>query len=156
MSDFSVRAARPEDLELLVSWALAMAWETEEKRLEPEVLRRGVATALGDPALGRYFVCEKAGAPAGTLRLTPAWSDWRCGHGWWIQSVYVAPEHRRAGVYRALHAHVLRLAQARSDVYGLRLYVEKENGTAQRTYQSLGMEDAGYLLFEVAARPLTS
>jgi GNAT superfamily N-acetyltransferase len=153
MSQLFVRAARPEDLDLLVSWALAMAWETEEKRLEPEVLRRGVATALGDPSLGRYFVCEKDGAPAGTLMLTTEWSDWRCGHWWWIQSVYVAPEHRRAGVYRALHAHVLALAQSRGDVYGLRLYVEKENAAAQRTYRAQGMDDAGYLLFEQPARP---
>ena len=74
----------------------------------------------------------------------------------WIQSVFVAPAHRRAGVYRALHQHVLALAKAKGDVYGLRLYVEKANANAQQTYRSLGMEDAGYLLFEVAARPLTS
>jgi GNAT superfamily N-acetyltransferase len=156
MSHLTVRAARPEDLDLLVEWASAMALETEHKHLPPEVLRRGVATALADPTLGRYFVCERDGAPAGTLMLTAEWSDWRCGHWWWIQSVYVAPAHRRSGVYRALHDHVLALAKARGDVYGLRLYVEKQNATAQRTYQALGMEDAGYLLFELAARPLTS
>ncbi len=156
MSHLTVRAACAEDLDLLVEWASAMAWETEQKRLQPEVLRRGVATALADPALGRYFVCEGDGAPAGTLMLTTEWSDWRCGHWWWIQSVFVAPAHRRTGVYRALHEHVLALAKARGDVYGLRLYVEKQNAAAQRTYQSLGMEDAGYLLFEVAARPLDS
>jgi GNAT superfamily N-acetyltransferase len=153
MSQLNVRPALREDLDLLAAWAQAMAWETEQKRLDPDVLRRGVATALADPSLGRYFVCERDGAPAGTLMLTTEWSDWRCGHWWWIQSVYVAPEHRRAGVYRALHGHLLGLARARADVCGLRLYVEKQNATAQRTYQSLGMDDAGYLLFEVPARP---
>jgi GNAT superfamily N-acetyltransferase len=151
MSDCLVRAAAAGDQELLSSWAEAMAWETEKKRLEPAVLRRGVAAALGDPQKGRYFVCEREGQPAGTLMLTSEWSDWRCGHWWWIQSVYVAPEHRQRGVYRALHHHVLALARARGDVCGLRLYVEKHNGVAQRAYQQLGMQDAGYFLFEVPA-----
>jgi predicted GNAT family acetyltransferase len=33
----------------------------------------------------------------------------------------------------------------------LRLYVERDNAIAQQTYQSLGMHDAGYMVFEVAS-----
>jgi len=47
-----------------------------------------------------------------------------------------------------LHAHVRALAAATPGVCGLRLYVEKENANAQRTYASLQMRDAGYLVFE--------
>ena len=82
--------------------------------------------------------------------LTTEWSDWRDGWWWWIQSVYVAPEARRGGVYRALYAHVLALAGERDDVCGLRLYVERENVNAQRTYEFLGMADAGYRMYEKA------
>jgi ribosomal protein S18 acetylase RimI-like enzyme len=80
--------------------------------------------------------------------ITYEWSDWRCGDWWWIQSVYVEPAHRRSGVYRALYEHVLELAKATPEVCGMRLYVERENANAQRTYESLGMRDAGYAMYE--------
>jgi ribosomal protein S18 acetylase RimI-like enzyme len=148
-----VREARAEDAALLAAWASAMAWETEQKRLDPDTVARGVRAVFERPERARYFVAERAsddGAvePAGTLMLTLEWSDWRCGDWWWIQSVFVAPEHRRRGVYRALYAHVLELARATPEVCGLRLYVERHNANAQRTYESLGMRDAGYLVLE--------
>ena len=91
---------------------------------------------------------ETIASAAGTLMLTREWSDWRNGDWWWIQSVYVAPEHRRHGVYAALHRHVEQLARATPGVIGLRLYVEKDNAHAQRTYSALGMHDAGYRIYE--------
>ena len=33
-------------------------------------------------------------------------------------------------------------------VVGLRLYVERDNADAHRTYQALGMVDAGYAIYE--------
>ena len=84
--------------------------------------------------------------------LTYEWSDWRNGLWWWIQSVYVKPECRRQGVYRALYAHVQALAENDGDVQGIRLYVEKENQTAQQTYLSLGMHDSHYRVFEQTTR----
>lgn len=159
MSTITVRAAAPTDLDTLASWAQTMAWETERKRLDADVVRRGIAAALADPAKARYFVAMRdapaAGAevlrvPAGTLMLTTEWSDWRCGDWWWIQSVFVAPGHRRHGVYAALHRHVQALAEAAPQVCGLRLYVEKENVAAQRVYEALDMRDTGYRIYELA------
>lgn len=143
-----IRAASPDDAARLVEWACAMAWETEHKRLDPGVVRRGIDTVLAQPARGRYFVACDGATLLGTLMLTFEWSDWRCADWWWIQSVYVDPGHRRRGVYRALYAHVLAQARASEGVCGLRLYVEKENTSAQSTYAALGMGDAGYLMFE--------
>lgn len=152
-----VRAAVAGDAAMLADWAQAMAWETEHKRLDAGTVRAGVAAGIADPAKARYFVAnrevllaghELIAAPVGMLMLTSEWSDWRCGHWWWIQSVYVAPEHRRAGVFRALYAHVERLAREAGDVVGLRLYVEADNAVARRTYAALGMADAGYRILE--------
>lgn len=147
-----VRPARPDDVLLMARWAEAMAFETEDKQLNPNTVGRGILAALEDPARSQYFMAEIAGEPVGTLMLTYEWSDWRCAWWWWIQSVYVAPGHRRKGVYRALYAHVLALAKAQDDVCGLRLYVERENINAQRTYEFLGMLDAGYRMYEVDLR----
>ena len=149
-----IRDAVADDALLLARWAQAMAFETEGKQLSDGDILPGVARGIAEPTLARYFVAENDGKPVGTLMLTAEWSDWRNGLWWWIQSVYVAPEARRRGVYRALYAHVRALADADPGVCGLRLYVEKENLAAQRTYAALGMRDAHYLVFEQAlSRP---
>jgi ribosomal protein S18 acetylase RimI-like enzyme len=143
-----IRPARQEDLSLMARWAEAMALETEDKPLDGHVVARGIRRALEDPQKGRYFMAEVGGRPIGTLMLTWEWSDWRDGWWWWIQSVYVDPDFRRRGVYRALYAHVLALAEADPEVRGLRLYVEQDNTNARRTYEFLGMQHPGYAMYE--------
>ena len=154
---YRIREAAAADVALLAQWAQAMAWETEHKRLDPATVEAGMAAGLADPAKARYFVAmhdaalaghETLGVPAGTLMLTREWSDWRNGDWWWIQSVYVVPEHRRRGVYAALYRHVAELARATPGVVGLRLYVERDNAAAQQAYRALGMTDAGYAMYE--------
>jgi ribosomal protein S18 acetylase RimI-like enzyme len=152
-----IRPAHAHDRDLLAQWAVAMALETEHKHLDEATVRAGMEAGIADPAKARYFIAmhesavagrETIAAPAGTLMLTREWSDWRNGDWWWIQSVYVAPEHRRQGVYQAMHGHVAALAQATPGVIGLRLYVERANTAAQSTYRALAMDDAGYAIFE--------
>jgi GNAT superfamily N-acetyltransferase len=143
-----IRAARSGDIDALVEFNAAMARETENKTLDPVVLRSGVAAVLADPARGFYLVAECDGAVAGCLMITHEWSDWRNGDWWWIQSVYVRDKFRRRGVYRALHAEAERLARATSGVIGLRLYVERDNARAQQTYASLGLAATHYAMWE--------
>lgn len=144
-----VRHARHDDLTLMVRWAEAMAQETEHRQLDTDTVAGGIAAGLDDARRAVYFIAEIAGEPVGTMMYTREWSDWRNAWWWWIQSVYVPPERRRQGVYRALFRHVLALARQAGDVYGLRLYVERENVLAQRTYEQLGMRDAGYRMYEI-------
>lgn len=148
----TVRPASGADLDRLVDWARAMAQETEDKPLDADTVRAGIQRVLDEPAYGRYLVACIDGVPVGTLMLTFEWSDWRNGQWWWIQSVYVAPEHRRQGVYARLHRHVLGQAAATPGVCGLRLYVERDNTRAQATYAALGMDDAGYRIYEQPLR----
>jgi ribosomal protein S18 acetylase RimI-like enzyme len=97
-------------------------------------------------------VVEDDGRVVATLMLTTEWSDWRNGWFWWIQNVYVHPEHRRRGHYRRLHDQVRALAASEPDVHGLRLYVEHENHGARETYRSLGMLETRYRLYEEITR----
>ncbi|HTE06496.1 MAG TPA: GNAT family N-acetyltransferase [Planctomycetota bacterium] len=143
-----VRAALPSDLALLVEFNAAMALETEGRVLDAQRLRRGVERALSDPARGRYLVAERGGRPVGALLLTREWSDWRDGSFVWIQSVYVAPEARGTGAYRALHAAVREEARRDPDICGLRLYVDEDNRTAQKTYDAVGMLRTRYAFYE--------
>jgi len=148
---YSIRAAVAADRDWLADCAVAMALETEHKRLDPDTVRAGIAAGLADAAKARYFIaCDGKDGLAGTLMLTSEWSDWRNGDWWWIQSVYVAPQHRRRGVFAALYRHVEALARAAPGVVGLRLYVERGNDAARRTYAALGMADAGYDILESA------
>ncbi len=151
---WTIRRAALDDAAVIADFNSRMAWETEHKRLESAVVGAGVRAVLADPAKGWYFVAEEAGEVRGQLMLTFEWSDWRNGWFWWIQSVYVHPVARRRGVFRALYRHVVELARAEGNVLGLRLYVEKENRSAQGTYAGLGMEELGYLLMEQVLQAL--
>jgi GNAT superfamily N-acetyltransferase len=142
-----IRAASLADLSDLLAWNAAMAWETEQKRLDPAVLERGIRGVFEERRRGFYLVAERDGAAVGSLLVTYEWSDWRCGDFWWIQSVYVAPAARRGGVFRALYAEVGQRA-ASAGAVGLRLYVETENRRAQATYADLGMQHCHYFMYE--------
>jgi GNAT superfamily N-acetyltransferase len=144
-----IREARPADATVIADFNSRLAWETEQRRLASATVRRGVAALLGDPAKGTYFVAEVEGRVVGQLLITYEWSDWRNGNFWWIQSVYVAADFRQGGVFRALYEQVRQQARDRHDVCGLRLYVEHNNGPAQRAYEKLGMARAHYDIFEM-------
>jgi len=144
----SIRQATPADAEDLIAFNQAMAYETEGLRLATETLHAGIHTALSDPAHGFYLVAERDGRVVGSLLVTFEWSDWRNGQFWWIQSVYVLPQYRGNGVYRTLYTAVRERARARDHVCGFRLYVERNNTRAQRTYAALGMAPTPYLMYE--------
>ena len=145
----TVRPAADADAEFLAQGNIAMALEAEHKHLDPATVRLGVRAVLDDPSKGRYFVAERDGQVVGQLMITYEWSDWRNGTFWWIQSVFVTPDARRAGVFRALFRHLESLAEGDRSVCGIRLYVERENERAQATYRRCGLEDGGYRVMEV-------
>ena len=148
-SPILVRRAVAADLDSLTRFNAAMAAETEGKALAADTLRAGIRAALDNPALGFYLLAEIDGRPAGQLLITAEWSDWRNAWFWWIQSVYVAPEFRRRGVYRALERRVRQQALAAGNICGLRLYVDRDNRAAQQVYVNLGMALSHYDLYEV-------
>ena len=143
-----IRPATQRDIEIITANNAALAMETEHRRLSPDIVRAGVSAALADPAKGRYYVAELAGQVVGQIMHTYEWSDWRNGCFWWIQSVYVTQNARGQGVFRRLFDHLRTLARAEPGVCGLRLYVERDNSRAQRTYRQCGLVDSGYFVME--------
>ena len=148
--DTIIRNATRDDVAFLADCNLAMAWESEEKRLDRDVLTRGIVAVFDHPERGFYVVAEREGKRAGSLLITHEWSDWRNGGWWWIQSVYVMPDARRSGVFSTMYREIESRARATTGVIGLRLYVEKENAGAQKTYEALGMEPAYYSLYQAS------
>ena len=143
-----IRVAVPADSELIAAHNSKMAYETEGRMLESETARDGVLSVLEDPAKGWYLLAESDGVVVGQCLITLEWSDWRNGHYWWIQSVYIVPECRRTGVFSMIYAWISDEAHSRPDVSGLRLYVEQENLTAREAYHSLGMKKTPYVMYE--------
>lgn len=147
-AELRVRIANADDGDAFVRFNCAMAMETEGKRLDERIVGPGVGAIFEDPARGFYVLAESDGDIVAALMVTFEWSDWRNANFWWIQSVYVVPEFRRRGVYRRLYDFVRDRARADGGVCGFRLYVEKDNTSAQRTYEKLGMTASDYLMYE--------
>lgn len=146
---FRIRNATPADAPTIAEFNRLLALESESKELDRAVLDRGVRLALERPELCRYFMAEFEGQIVGQTMLTYEWSDWRAGVFWWIQSVYVLPEHRGRGAFRSLFEHIAALAKADAAVCGLRLYVEQHNAPALATYAKMGLAPSGHLLYEL-------
>lgn len=144
--DIQIRPGELSDWPIIADFNCRLAWESEGKVLDRATIERGVRELLAVPSRGRYFVACVSGEIVGQLMHTYEWSDWRCGEIWWLQSVYVRPEFRRQGVFTRLFRHIEELAS--HEAIGLRLYVEDQNERAQQTYASLGMEPAGYSVYE--------
>ena len=146
-SKVKIREAGKTDIPILAQYNQALANETENIILNTKTILSGVSKAL-DREDCHYFVAEFNGEVAGQIMITHEWSDWRNGVIWWIQSVYVRPEYRNKGVFRALFNHIEHLARNLPDVKALRLYVMQDNESGKNTYKALGMLDSRYIVYE--------
>ncbi len=143
-----IRKANETDSLSVVEFQLAMAWETEQLKLEELTVVKGVAAVFADPAKGIYYVAELNGKVVGSLLTTFEWSDWRNGTVLWIQSVYVQPEFRKRSIFSHLYKHVQELVASNPDLRGIRLYADKTNTSAHSVYEHLGMTAEHYQMFE--------
>ena len=142
-----IRRATSKDITEIIEFQVKMAWETENLHLPTETVTRGVEAVFEDGSKGEYWVAESEGKVAASLLITFEWSDWRNTKVWWIQSVYVLPEHRRSGIFRSMYEYI-RNESEKCKSAGLRLYVETSNRIAQSTYESLGMSSEHYIMYE--------
>ena len=148
--DFHIEIA-PSDLSYapaIARFQVDMAMESEGYALDYGRTLKGVESVLQDDNKGRYVLAFIDGKPVASLMITREWSDWNCCWYLWIQSVYVSPDYRKNGIYKAMYEEVLRLAKSEG-VSQVRLYVDKDNKKAQTVYQKVGMSECHYLMYEV-------
>jgi len=143
-----IREAATKDIPHLLDFQLKMALETENITLEISSLTLGVNRLFKDPTKGRYYVAEENNEVIGCLMTTYEWSDWRNGTVLWIQSVYIARDHRGKGVYKCMYEHIKQMVNDDPDLKGIRLYVDKTNNPAQQVYKNLKMNGEHYQVFE--------
>ncbi len=145
--DLTITRGETSDIDAIVRFQADMAMESEGIMLDMCRLTSGVTSAMKDESKGTYLVARANGTPIGSLMLTREWSDWNNQWYWWVQSVYVMPEYRKNGVYKAMYATLKDMAR-KSGVSQIRLYADRTNLSAQQVYQRLGMRESHYLMFE--------
>jgi GNAT superfamily N-acetyltransferase len=113
VSPVNIRPAEPADVPLV----LALIAELADYERAPaaavgteELLR---AALFGPKPVVEAVIAELDGTPVGFALFFTTFSTWLCLPGIWLEDLYVRPEHRRAGVGRALFTHVAEIAVAR-------------------------------------------
>ncbi len=144
----SLRIANVQDAPEIAEFTAQIALETEGIELDPDIVLKGVENGIRQTRYGFYILAEMDQQRIGCLMITYEWSDWRNGVQWWLQSVFVKPGFRGQGIFKMLFNFVLEQAREQPDVCGIRLYVEQANQAAIATYQSLGLNPTGYLVYE--------
>ena len=150
--DIAFRKATLKDVKRIADYNIQMARETEDKTLNRAEVLKGVKAVIDNPNKGFYLVAEKKDRKIGIigqLMITFEWSDWRNKCFWWIQSVYVNKKFRNKKIFTSLYRAILRLAESRVDICGLRLYVEEHNKSAKKVYKTLGMNKTSYEVYEM-------
>ena len=144
----NIRKALNKDIDVIARYNYNLAYETENKILNMNILTKGVEAIIKDENKGIDHVCEINGEVVGQIMYTFEWSDWRNGTFLWIQSVYVNKEFRGMGVFKALYKFIRDIADNDNNICGIRLYVEKENTIAKKTYKNIGMKECNYYIYE--------
>jgi ribosomal protein S18 acetylase RimI-like enzyme len=144
-ADYTIRPAEVGDSQTLVSFTIAEALDAERRSLIRADVQRGVAGGFSTPPKARYWVVESAGAVVASCSVVTEWSNFRGGDYWWIQSLYIAPEHRGTGLVNTMLQHLAREAKA-GGALDLRLYGYNTNARALRAYQRFGFKEAPYLI----------
>ena len=145
-----IRPATLEDATKIAAFNVALARETEDRTLNRRLVGIGVRALLAEPKYGFYIVADTGKQIVGMLLITYEWSDWLNKMWWWLQSVYVHPSARRQGVFTRLHSFIVERAQDDGHVAGIRLYAEKNNRAALKTYRQFGLKQNTYRFLEGA------
>ena len=144
--DFTIREAVRADLDVLVGFALREALESDGAEKDVRAVTRGVQAAFDDPRLASYWVAETgAGRVVANISVVTEWSNFHGGFYWWIQSLFIDPEHRGAGLVQRLLDHVARAA-AEAGALDLRLHARESNERALRVYRRAGFTVAPYIM----------
>lgn len=140
-----IRPATPADGDTLVVFTMSEALDAERRNLNRAEVQRGVAGAFDSPPKARYWVVEMGGQVVACASIVTEWSNFRGGDYWWIQSLYILPEHRGHGLVDTILQHLVSEAKAGRAI-DLRLYGYNTNARALRAYQRFGFREAPYLI----------
>lgn len=134
---FLIRAAAPADVDELMRLIGALA---DYEKLTHMVT--GTPQMLHEALFGEHPVCEallveRGGRAVGFALYFMSFSTFLCKPGLYLEDLFVEPEHRGAGLGKALLAHLARIALARG-CGRFEWHVLDWNEPSIRFYESLG------------------
>jgi GNAT superfamily N-acetyltransferase len=136
-ADFSIRAAEPRDAAEILRLIRALA---EYEKLADMAV--GTETRLHESLFGarpaaEAMIAERGGRAVGFALYFTTFSTFLCRPGLYLEDLFVEPEHRGAGIGKALLARLAALAMER-DCGRLEWRVLDWNEPSIRFYESLG------------------
>lgn len=140
--------AKKQHIEDIVRFQVLMAMETEDLKLDEQVVRQGVEYIFDHNYRGEYWLTIENEKVIASMLVQYEWSDWRNGDVLWVHSVYVLPEYRSQGVFSKMYASLKERVNTNPTLRGIRLYVDKTNQGAQYVYNGLEMRSDHYDLYE--------
>jgi ribosomal protein S18 acetylase RimI-like enzyme len=150
--EYTIRPAIPADLEVLVDFTLREAHEAEGLNLSVESATRGVRAGFGPLSLSSYWIAQTAsGSVVASTSIVKEWSNFRGGHYWWIQSLYIDPDHRGTGLVELLIGHLTAACRS-AGALDLRLYVHRSNQRAIRAYKRCGFAEGPYVIMTLLSK----
>jgi ribosomal protein S18 acetylase RimI-like enzyme len=145
-ADYRMRAATRADVDTLLAFTLQEVFEAEGTHKDAAGVRRGVEGAFQSPPRSAYWIVESADRqPVASTSIVTEWSDFHGGDYWWIQSIFIRPEHRGRGLVDLMLDRLAVMAKA-AGALELRLYAHDSNARAFHVYRRCGFSDAPYTI----------
>ena len=145
-ASYRIREAECADTKILVAFAEREAIETEGSAPDGAAVDVGVRSAIEGFAPATYWVAESdGGSVVASISVVTEWSNFRGGYYWWVQSLYIDPQHRGSGLVDRLLDFVAEAARA-AGALDLRLYVLRSNDRAMAAYRRCRFEAAPYAI----------
>jgi ribosomal protein S18 acetylase RimI-like enzyme len=135
----SIRSAREEDLDALVSLLAALFALEPDFRADPARQRRGLARLLAEPERAAVLVAVRGGAVIGMVTAQLVISTSEGAPSAWLEDLVVDAAARGGGVGRLLVDGVEAWARARGATR-LQLLADRENAPALRFYDRAGWQ----------------
>jgi GNAT superfamily N-acetyltransferase len=102
----AIRAARPDDVEMLLGLFMELAVYEKLEHLMEATEGRVHEALFGERPAAEALIAEVDGQAAGYALFFPTFSTFLAIQGIWLEDLFVRPDHRGAGVGRALLAAV--------------------------------------------------
>jgi diamine N-acetyltransferase len=134
--EIELRAAGEHDRDLLLALMRGL-YKTEHMAFDPARAARTLDDLLAAPALGRVWMIERDGRPAGYAVLTLGYSLELGGRFALLDELFIQEEHRGAGVGRQALAKIVETCRGLG-LETVRLEVERTNRVAQGLYRKVG------------------
>ena len=133
-----LRAAGAADLALLLDFIQGL-YATEHIPLDEDRAARALGGLLEEPSLGWVWIVERRGEPVGYAVVTLGYSLEFGGRFALLDELFIAEEHRGAGLGRHLLARIGGECRARG-LRAVRLELERANARACDLYRRAGFE----------------